>query len=283
MPELPEIETVARHISPKLRGLEVRKAQLLYPRVLRDKGPNSLAKLKGKRVIGVRRRGKMLLIDFEGEMSLLFHFKMTGQFLFSPWSEPVDKHTHFILRFKEEARELRFRDVRKFGFISILRSSDVFSLKELKNLGPEPLEISFSRFIDLFRGRKAGLKSLLLKQSFIAGIGNIYSDEILFESKLHPLIRASSLDEDDLKRMFKAMKKILRKAIRSRGSSVRDFVDCEGEEGGYQNFLRVYGRESLPCVVCGEKIVRIRLSGRSSFFCPGCQKRAEVFLAKLRK
>lgn len=276
MPELPEVETVARRISPKLKGLEVSKARLLYSRALRDKGLGSLAKLKGRRVVGVRRRGKMLLIDFEGEMSLLFHFKMTGQFLFSPGSEPVDKHTHFILRFKDEARELRFRDTRKFGFISFLRSSDVLSSKELKDLGPEPLEISFSRFVDLFRGRKARLKSLLLNQNFLAGIGNIYSDEVLFESKLHPLIRASSLDEDDLKRMFKAMKKILRKAIRSRGSSVRDFVDCEGEEGEYQNFLRVYGRKSLPCFICGEKIIRIRISGRSSFFCPGCQKRDAV-------
>jgi formamidopyrimidine-DNA glycosylase len=283
MPELPEVETVARHISPKLKGLEVSGARLLFSRLLREKSPDSLVKLKGRRVIGVRRRGKMLLIDFEGEMSLLFHFKMTGQFLFSSGSEPVDKHTHFILRFKDAARELRFRDTRKFGFISFLRSSDVLCSRELKDLGPEPFEISFSRFAGLFRGRKARLKSLLLNQNFLAGIGNIYSDEILFESKLHPLTRASSLDEDDLKRMFKAMRNVLRKAIRSRGTSVRDFVDCEGREGNYQNFLRVYGRESLPCFICGEKIIRIRLSGRSSFFCPGCQKRDVVSLCRLRK
>jgi len=272
MPELPEVETIVQDLSSKLKGLEISSVRIMHPPVLRNKELSLLHDLKGRKIVGVRRRGKMLLIDFERNLSLIIHLKMTGQLLFYSTEEPWDKHTHFILSFKDENNELRFRDVRKFGFISCLRTLDVPCADELKNLGPEPLEIDFLLLKKLFLGRKARLKSLLLNQNFIAGIGNIYADEILFQARLHPLTPATLLGDDDLKRLLKAMRDVLRKAIKHKGSSIRTFTNAEGKRGEFQNYHQVYGRESLSCFFCGEKIMRLRLAGRSSFFCPRCQK-----------
>jgi formamidopyrimidine-DNA glycosylase len=272
MPELPEVETIVQSLYSKLKGLEISSIRIIYPPVLRNEELSLINDLKGRKVVGVRRRGKMLLIDFEKNLSLLIHLKMTGQLLFYPREEPLDKHTHFIFSFKDENNELRFRDVRKFGFISCLRTFDASCADELKNLGPEPLEIKFPHFKKLFQGRKARLKSLLLNQNLIAGIGNIYADEILFQAKLHPLFPASHLGDEDLKRLLKAMRDVLRKAISHKGSSIRTFTNAEGKRGEFQDYHQVYGRESLSCFICGEKIKRLRLGGRSSFFCPRCQK-----------
>ncbi len=272
MPELPEVETIAQDLSSKLKDLEINSVRIIYPAILRNKKISLIHDLKGRKVVGVRRRGKMLLLDFEGDLSLIIHLKMTGQLLFYPTEKPGDKHTHLILSFKDENNELRFRDVRKFGFISCIKNLDISCADELKNLGPEPLEIGFLPFKKLFKGRKARLKSLLLNQNFIAGIGNIYADEILFQAKLHPLTPASHLSAEDLKRLWKAMRDVLRKAIKHKGSSIRTFTNAEGKRGEFQEYHQVYGRESLDCFICGEKIVRLRLGGRSSFFCPGCQK-----------
>jgi formamidopyrimidine-DNA glycosylase len=272
MPELPEVETIAQDLSSKLKGLEVSSVRIMYPPVLRNRELSLIHDIKGRKVVGVRRRGKMLLIDFERNLSLIIHLKMTGQLLFYPTEKPRDKHTHLILSFKAENNELRFRDVRKFGFISCVQNLDISCADELKNLGPEPLEIDFLLLKKLFKGRKARLKSLLLNQNFIAGIGNIYADEILFQARLHPLTSASLLGDDDQKRLLTAMRNILRKAIRYKGSSIRTFTDAEGKRGEFQDYHQVYGRESRSCFICGEKIMRLRLGGRSSFFCPRCQK-----------
>jgi formamidopyrimidine-DNA glycosylase len=272
MPELPEVETLIRSLSPRLKGFEVRGFKIFRRGVLRNEDLSLLHKLKGQKIVYIRRRGKMILIDCEGNLSLIIHLKMTGQLIFYSKDEPLDKHTHFVLFFKGQSQELRFRDVRKFGFISCRRTSDLDSAAELRQLGPEPLEVDFPSFCRLFQGRTARLKSLLLNQSFLAGIGNIYSDEILFEAKVHPLAPASCLGEKELKLLWRAIRSVLERAIRYRGSTIRDFTDAEGHKGGFQNRHQVYGRESLPCFVCQASIMRFRLGGRSSFFCPECQK-----------
>lgn len=272
MPELPEVETIVRDLAPKLKELEIRSFTVIYSPILRKKREDLIDQLKGKKILDVRRRGKMILLCCQGNISLLFHLKMTGMFLFSDQEQELDRHTHFILSFKGQERELRFRDVRKFGFISCVRTDEDSGIDELKPLGPEPLEIDFRAFQRLFQRRKACLKSLLLNQRFIAGIGNIYADEILFRSRLHPLIPASQLRKDDLKRLHKAVRDVLMNAIEHRGSTIKDFKDAAGQEGNFQNHLKVYGRESLPCFTCKESITRLRIGGRSSFFCPECQK-----------
>ncbi len=271
MPELPEVETIVRGLSPKIKGLRVESFKIFLPTILRTGNVFLLRKLRGKSVTGVRRRGKMILIEFEDNLCLLFHLKMTGSLLFCPRKVPYDKHVHFLLVFKGQEKELRFRDVRKFGFVSCVPSSDIHLSEEIRNLGPEPLEIGYSRFEEILKKRKARIKSLLLDQNFIAGIGNIYADEILFEARIHPLTSASLLKKKDKERLWKAMREVLQKAIEKKGSSIQDFRDDEGRLGTFQNLHQAYGREDLPCSRCGEKIERLRLNARSSFFCPNCQ------------
>lgn len=272
MPELPEVETIVRCLRPHLIGLRIRDFKVFFPPLVRSEGRLGSKNVVGARIIGLRRRGKMILIDSSGRLSLLFHLKMTGQLLFCQKAEAVDKHTHVIVSFESSPRELRFRDVRKFGFVRIIKTSRAERAPEIRPLGPEPLDLDVPSFLRLFSGRRGRLKSLLLNQRFLAGIGNIYADEILFEARLHPANQASLLRRKDLLRLSQAIPWILNKAIAGRGTSIRDFRDGDGLEGDYQSCLRVYGRASLPCVRCGAKIRRLRLSGRSSFFCPRCQK-----------
>jgi formamidopyrimidine-DNA glycosylase len=272
MPELPEVETIVRGLSVKLKGLRVESYKILLSSILRTKNVSLKGKLQGHSVTDVRRRGKMILIEFDGNLCLIIHLKMTGRLLFCSREVPYDKHVHFILRFKGQEKELRFQDARKFGFISCLCSSDIHLSGELRNLGPEPLEMSYSRFQEIFKRRKARIKSLLLNQNFIAGIGNIYADEILFEAKIHPQSSAAHLKSRDKEKLWGAIQHVLREAIEKKGSSIQDYRDEEDRQGSFQNLHRVYGREGLPCSRCGDRIERLRLSGRSSFFCPHCQR-----------
>ncbi|MFQ6069599.1 MAG: bifunctional DNA-formamidopyrimidine glycosylase/DNA-(apurinic or apyrimidinic site) lyase [Candidatus Aminicenantales bacterium] len=269
MPELPEVETIVNRLSSKLRGLEVSSFNVLFAGILRC-DEKCLERLEGKKIIRVRRRGKLVIFDFENGFSLLFHLKMTGQLILSHPDEPRDRHTHFIITFRNCSQELRFRNVRKFGFVCCLQSSEI---EDFFELGAEPLSINFSLFKGLFEGRRARLKSLLTNQGFIAGIGNIYADEILFEAQLHPLLAASSLDEEELRKLWRSTRKVLRKAIQHRGSSIRDYRDADGEQGDFQSYHKVYGKESSLCPRCGGKIERLRLGGRSSYYCPSCQMR----------
>jgi formamidopyrimidine-DNA glycosylase len=272
MPELPEVETIVRCLRPRLVGRRVEEMRILYPPLLRFDGRSPLAPSRGAQLIGLRRRGKMILMDFSDGRSLLFHLKMTGQLFLCLAKIPVDRHTRLVMSFQKLAEELRFRDVRKFGFVRADETPRIEASPELRKLGPEPLELGRAPFLALLRGRRGRLKSFLLNQSAIAGIGNIYADEILFEARLHPQSDVSRLSRGSLERLRAAMRLILDKAIQCRGTSVRDYRDGNGLEGDFQSRLRVYGRESLPCLRCGAKIKRIRLSGRSSFFCPRCQR-----------
>jgi len=272
LPELPEVEVIVRHLESKLSGLTICSFRVVYTPILRETVIDDLLRIKGQKVKGVRRRGKYILVEVDRGMRLFFHLKMTGQFLFCLPQEPWDKHTHFGLAFKESPLELRFRDVRKFGFVSCVYARSNSVIESLNHLGPEPLEIEHDHFVALFQGRKARVKSLLLDQTFLAGIGNIYADEILFRAKVHPAVHAACLSEEDLSRLWSAMNHILRSAIAHRGSSIRDFVDTDGRDGEYQKQHQVYGRENLPCPSCSHKISRLRICGRSSYVCPVCQK-----------
>ncbi|HUU37763.1 MAG TPA: bifunctional DNA-formamidopyrimidine glycosylase/DNA-(apurinic or apyrimidinic site) lyase [Candidatus Desulfaltia sp.] len=273
MPELPEVETIVRCLRPHLCGLQVRSVCLLFPPIVRDPVHFPLEKLIGRQVSGLRRRGKMILVDFSGGLTLIVHLKMTGQLIFCGRNAPPDKHTHFVLCFRRSPRELRFRDVRKFGFIRAVRTADAERTRELSLLGPEPLGLVRNAFLERLQGRRGRLKGLLLNQRVLAGIGNIYADEILYEAGLHPRTDVSRLGRRRLERLHAAVSKVLDEAIAYKGTTVRDFRDGLGLEGLFQNRLRVYGREGEPCRRCGGRLRRIRLSGRSTHFCPRCQRR----------
>jgi len=271
MPELPEVETIARSLGPRLRGRVVAGCELIHRPLLRGAGPRALAALRGRRVLGVRRRGKLLLVELEGARTLVFHLKMTGGFLFAAAAAPRDKHTRLVLRFEDGRDELRFHDVRKFGFLLCVSGDPACACGELAALGPEPLDIPAGDLAALLKRRKARIKAVLLDQTALAGIGNIYADEMLFEARIHPRKRASSLSRPAVERLHASMRGTLARAIEEGGSTLQDYRDADGREGSFQDSHKVYGRGGEPCPVCGTAIRRTIVAGRSTHFCPRCQ------------
>jgi formamidopyrimidine-DNA glycosylase len=275
MPELPEVETIARSLVPRLAGRRIAAVDLLYRPLLRTGGRQALEAMPGRRVLGVHRRGKMLLIECEGGRTLVFHLKMTGQFLFAAEGAPRDKHVRLAVRFEDRRDELRFRDVRKFGFLLCLEGEPERACGELAGLGPEPLEVGLPEFKAIIGARRGRVKSLLLDQTRIAGVGNIYADETLFEARIHPETPASSLRPEAVERLYLAMRKILAAAVEAGGSTLTDagYRDADGNAGDFQFDHKVYARKGEPCLVCGAPIRMRHIGGRSSHFCPRCQRR----------
>jgi formamidopyrimidine-DNA glycosylase len=272
VPELPEVETIRRGLARRIAGRRISGYRLLGGHLLQGCRPGELRRLRGRRVLELGRRGKYLIITLDDGMSLVFHLKMTGQFLLDESGRPPDRHTHLILRFGRWSQDLRFRDVRKFGRLRLVRREGGGPDDPFRDLGPEPLEVSLGAFERLVRRRPGRLKSLLLDQNFLAGIGNIYADEILFEAGLHPLTSASRLSPARVRRLWLAVRQVLGRAVARGGSSIRDYIDAEGRAGHFQLEHKVYGRGSLPCRRCGRPVRRIVIGGRSTHFCPRCQK-----------
>jgi len=288
MPELPEVETIARGLAQRVRGDVIESVWLgSKPEPLKSSASEIASTLESARISGVRRVGKHIVFDLEkprvarapspakrdrrahpskaGPTSSqwIVHLGMTGRMLVCKPDEPVEKHTHLIAKLSS-GRELRFVDPRRFGRLSVSQS--------FQAPGVEPLEVELERFVRLFRGRKTPIKSALLNQKLLSGVGNIYADEALVRAGIRPRRRAASLSNDHLRRLYLAVQEVLKEAIDLGGSSISDYVDADGQEGFFQLQHRVYGREGQPCLVCQTPIKRIVISGRSSHYCPRCQK-----------
>ncbi len=275
MPELPEVETVARDLRRHLlshdggRGPVVVAARVGWARTLRDEDPARFVEVvRGRRVEGVGRRGKQLVLDLEDGGFLTVHLKMTGQLFVVPAGTPVDPYERLALTF-DDGRELRFRDIRKFGRVGLYEADD----DPFDGIGPEPLDPRFTlrAFRARIRGRRARLKPLLVDQAFVAGVGNIYADEALWRSRLHPLRSASSLRPADERRLYRSLIDILAEAVERRGSSIDDYTAPDGD-GEMQERLDVYQRTGEPCPRCGRPIKRIVIGIRSTHFCSFCQR-----------
>ena len=264
MPELPEVETVVRSIAP-LIGRRIVSAEFRSTRILRGGHPDRMARrLAGGRIIAVKRYGKFILASLEGGAYLMIHLGMTGRLLLG--GEP-GKHTHAILTF--DRGTLLYDDSRQFGCVEL---DDRFPAR-IARLGPEPLEIAFADFAAALKKRKIRIKALLLNQTFLRGVGNIYADEALFRAGIHPMALAYRLRGDRPRRLLDAIVEVLTEAIDAGGSSISDYVDAEGRKGFFQFSHRVYQRTGEPCVTCGTPIRRVLVAQRSSHFCPKCQKR----------
>lgn len=272
MPELPEVETIAAGLRAGIVGLRIKTARCRLPKLLRATRPGDLQALAGTRISAVRRRGKILIVEAHPR-TLLFHLKMSGQFSWARPDRPPDKHTHFVLTFADAAEELRFRDVRKFGFLRCLPCGEVDTCDEVGRLGPEPLEITSEEFAARLSARRGRLKSVLLDQCVLAGVGNIYADESLHAAGLHPLTAANRLNVAEKRRLWTALRRILKAAIAAGGSSIRDYRGVEGEIGDFQTRHRVYGRAGKTCRRCRGTIRRIIVGGRATFYCPKCQRK----------
>jgi formamidopyrimidine-DNA glycosylase len=268
VPELPEVETIRRDLLPLVLHKRITNVQVMLPRMIRRHGS---AKEVTERVVGLKvekleRRGKSLLFYLDEEV-LVIHLGMTGQVLFSTKEHPFekDKYTHVVISF-ERKDELLFKDIRQFGQMYVAEKD---ALEKTLELGPEPLEKNFTpQTLGKILRASTKIKPLLMDQKRIAGIGNIYSDEILFEAKIHPLRPANSLSEKEVEKLHKAIQTILKDGIKYRGTSVDNYVDAMGRQGAYAKRHRVYRRAAEPCEVCGTIIKRITVGGRSAHFCP---------------
>jgi formamidopyrimidine-DNA glycosylase len=267
VPELPEVETIRAQLAPRLEGRVLARVEILDPRLTR---PHDLfevvEELEGDRIVAVARRGKYLLIHLESGLGLLVHLRMTGSFGFTPVS-----HERAIVELDDGTR-LAYRDVRRFGTWLVLEEAELEPYLATKN-GPEPLGARFtSRWLaSQLARRHAQLKSVLLDQRVVAGLGNIYADESLWRARLNPLRAANGLDADEVARLVRAVRATLRVGIERQGSTLRDYSAPDGASGSMQEEFRVYGRDGLPCPRCRTHIAKIRVGGRGTWFCPRCQ------------
>ena len=290
MPELPEVETVARELAPLVTGARIVDAQVLWDRTVRHPQPPErfVAEVRGATIRSVGRRAKSVLLTLDDGRVITVALRMTGALLVTDPGAPPDLHARVVFALAD-GRELRYRDPRKFGRIGLWEGGGLRRRAKQRGLaeakppyrvgdvfarhGPEPLTRSFSwaRFAERLRGRRGRMKSLLLDQSFIAGVGNIYADESLFRARIHPLRTADSLSGDEVRRLHRAVRSVLRRAVANRGTSFSDYVSADGSGGGNLDELRVYQRTGEPCLRCGRRIQRIVVGQRSTHFCPRCQ------------
>lgn len=291
MPELPEVETVARGLQASVAGRRILSVTLRKSDFVDD--PALLEReLPGRRIARIERYGKFMLLQLAEAVpasqtdgppaaqsfheALLVHLGMTGNLAPNAAAEPLEKHTHITFAL-DDGRELRYTDARRFGRMAYLSGETLAA--ELKRFGADPLEVSREDFASRVRGSKARIKALLLDQTVLRGVGNIYADESLWRAKIHPATPGERLTPRQAETLRKALKEILLRAIAKNGSSISDFVDTNGRSGSYQNYHRVYGQEGKPCHRCDTAIRRIIVAGRSSHFCPACQPRPRGFRA----
>lgn len=308
MPELPEVQTVVNELNRKLRGRKIKRVAVHAAKLV-SVGPNTVSNVRdveqktvnqfvklltGRKFASVRRRGKMLIFDVDGPLTLLAHLKMTGQFIFedkvlakkteskyrllnklnAPLVKLPSKHTHVVFYFTDGST-LYFNDIRKFGYLRVVLDKDIEKVKEFREYGPEPLEKSFT--LEVFREalknrKKTPIKLALMDTKVVVGIGNIYSDEILFHARVRPDRKVESLTSRELKAIFEQIKPVLLTGIKYKGSSVGDFVRTDGKWGSMGKHHYVYGRKNQPCLSCATMISSMKLGGRTSCFCPKEQK-----------
>lgn len=273
MPELPEVETIASQLASRVVDRQVSAVQALWSKSLVGRGVDAEA-LIGHRVTSVTRRGKVIIINFDGALSALVHLRMTGQLIYEPESaHSQTRMTRAVIHLDNKSR-LVFNDQRKFGSITVLPTSEVSSDSLLSTMGPEPLSRDFNAAVlraALARHPRQAIKATLLDQTTVAGIGNIYADEILFSSGIHPQTRSGDLDVAQVARLARSIVEILTEGIAAGGASMRDYVDAGGKAGEYLDRARVFGRTGLPCAVCGTPVAKIRVAGRGTHLCPVCQ------------
>jgi len=290
MPELPEVETTVRDLKRKVLGRTFLNVWCDAKKLI--KRPRTFEEFKkeilGRKIISIKRKGKNILIYLDKKRALLIHQKLTGHLLVGKWQkkgnswipqikgpleDPINRFIHLIF-FLDNDLMLALSDLRKFAKVELWDEKELTQSKEIREIGIDPFspEFTFQEFKKRIKNTKRKIKQVLMDQSLIAGIGNIYSDEILFEAKIHPEKKAHVLKEEELKRIYQSIKKVLKKAIELGGESISDYRRPDGSKGGFDPLRKVYRREGKPCVRCRTPIKRIKIAQRSSYFCPKCQK-----------
>jgi len=274
MPELPEVETVSQTLKRLVQNKQIERVEVSFEKMI--KSPKEVEQFKealvGETFLDVSRRGKFILI-YTDNYALVSHLRMEGKYGLFQSDEPIDKHTHVIFHLKD-GTQLRYKDVRKFGTMHLFAKGEELNMSPLKELGPEPFSNEFTpEFIKLKLMKTArAIKTVLLDQNFFVGLGNIYVDEALFRSGIHPHRAANSLTDDEITILHKEIVATLSEAVKAGGSTIRSYVNSQGEIGLFQLQIQVYGRAGEPCNKCGSVLERTKTNGRGTVFCPNCQK-----------
>ncbi|OGI17125.1 MAG: DNA-formamidopyrimidine glycosylase [Candidatus Moranbacteria bacterium RIFCSPHIGHO2_02_FULL_40_12b] len=294
MPELPEVETIISDLNKKIKGDMIADFWSDWPKAIKGKSLEAFRKeIKGRKILGARRLGKNIFVDLSGGKTIYIHLKMTGHLLIKSkiknqksklrndyFSDRVNQYVHHIWKLITNNKQLttktlEFSDLRKFGKIVLVDADKLKELKEIKKLGVDAIdkEFTFDKFNGILEKRKNKMiRDILMDQNLIAGIGNIYMSEILFDAGILPSRAAEKINTSERKKLYNSIKKILKKAVKLRGTSDSDYRDTSGAPGNFQKVLRVYRREKQKCKKCGTIIKRIKIGQRSAFFCPRCQK-----------
>lgn len=274
MPELPEVETVRRTLQQLVVGKTISDVTVLWPRIVKrpDDVEEFRIRLAGQTIRDIGRRGKFLKLVLDDDV-LVSHLRMEGRYTLCEDGEPADKHTHVIFTFTDKS-ELRYRDVRKFGTMHVFQKGEEESHMPLVQLGPEPLDKSFTAayLSGRFAKTARNVKAVLLDQTAVAGLGNIYVDESLFRARIHPERRADQVADTEVRRLHRAIRQTIREAVAQGGSTIRSYVNGQGEMGMFQQSLFVYARRGEACKKCGTELEKSIVAGRGTHFCPKCQK-----------
>jgi formamidopyrimidine-DNA glycosylase len=273
VPELPEIETIRRGLSPLLTGRRVLDVEVRERRLREPIAPKRLARLHGATVTGIRRRSKYLLVDTDAGLTLLVHLGMTGQLWVADRGRPRRPHEHVVFTL-DDGRELRFADTRRFGLMRVIDSDAIDRDPRLRGLGPEPLDggVTGALLFRATRGLKKPVKNFLLDTHAIAGVGNIYACEALHRAEIHPMRPVRRIGQEGWERLLASLREVLEEAIQAGGTTLRDFLNAEGDVGYFSLSLRVYDRARKPCGRCGAPVRRVVQAGRGTFYCPRCQR-----------
>ncbi|MBE0447120.1 MAG: bifunctional DNA-formamidopyrimidine glycosylase/DNA-(apurinic or apyrimidinic site) lyase [Actinobacteria bacterium] len=273
MPELPEVETIKREFAQVLTGRRIESVEVRSPIILDIPSSQFVGRVEGAEFRNVTRRAKYLVVDLSNGFSLIIHLKISGQLLYVLPDRPIDDYTHIIFNL-DDGKQLRLRDVNSFASIWLFKTTDIPSFFAYRKMGPEPLSPNFTyeSFRALIkRHPRAMIKPLLINQHFVAGIGSIYADEILFYARVHPARKVSDLSEEEIRRIYDGTRQILPEAISHRGTTTQFYLDLRGQKGEHQNYLKVHAKAGKPCEGCPGVVEKIELSGRGTYLCPSCQ------------
>jgi formamidopyrimidine-DNA glycosylase len=279
MPELPEVETVLRGLKVRALGRRVTSVEVRHAGAIAGSPEHFAVSLEGRRITAMERKGKALGVELRGDDArppsyLLIRLGMTGQFTVNACDAPLEPHTHARLALDHGKEEIRFCDPRRFGRLRSCTREELDAI--FRRLGPDAQRITKGEFFAALRGRKGAIKSWLMNQQVLAGLGNIYADEALFMARIHPMAQPGRISAERARRLHRAIQRVLDHAVSLQGTTFRDYVDIEGRPGNYTPRLRVYQRTGEPCRRCKTKIRRLVLAGRSSHFCPRCQPRTRA-------
>ena len=272
MPEIAEVETVRNTLKIRVLNKKITDVNIIYSKMIESNLEEFKNKLIGNRFIDIKRIGKWLIFELD-KYYLLSHLRMEGKYFIKTNKEPIEKHEHIVFSFEDDT-DLRYHDTRKFGRMNLIKKEELYTTEAIKKQGYEPFDnkLTSDYLLSKFKNKKLPMKTLLLDQTIISGLGNIYADEVLYDSKINPLKKGEDVTKEECERIIASSKKIIKEAIKLGGTTIKSYTSSLGVTGRFQAKLKAHKKEGEPCIICGNPIKRIKVGGRSTYYCDNCQK-----------